>query len=146
MILWLQYKTAMNNISCLVDNQFVSSYTGQQMSKIMASLPSSTNELLAMLVAGQINQNNDLISGTAIATQALTSLSPSDVKTATHPAKAIRAIVTVFENNIIFRFDANPAANLGFVGAKNANFEISLNFPFRFVSQSGQASIFITYY
>jgi hypothetical protein len=95
-----------------------------------------------------INADDDNVLGEApISVQSITSTGPTDVKTLTVPSGATRAIVSVHENNIIFRTDGEtPAANTGHISEAGRNFMVGAIASFKFVASAANSVIFVSYF
>jgi hypothetical protein len=134
------------NVSCLVNAGVLSQAQADEFGKIIAQLPSGTSELLKMLNAQLLSQENDPI---ILGVETLTKNNVT-VGVLTPPAGATKAILSVYTNAIMYRLDANNPAGpaTGHHLAALATLEINELEGFRFVAfdNSASATIFVTYY
>lgn len=140
---------AFSSLECLVFKNTISNDHSNNLKSIIASLPTSEGDLLQFISANLIlnNESVGVMQGEPIGTQSITSTGPTNVKSLIVPTGARRAIVSVHQNNIIFRIDAGtPALNTGHGSTSGSNFSIANLAKFKFVSEVGTAVIFVTYF
>lgn len=140
---------AFSSLECLVFKNTISNDHSNSLKSIIASLPTSEGDLLQFISANLIlnNESVGVMQGEPIGVQSITSTGPADVKSLTVPTGARRAIISVHQNNIIFRIDAGvPAVNVGHSSSVGSNFSIANLDKFRFVSAAGSAVVFVTYF
>lgn len=138
-----------SSLECLDTKDIISSEQSQALKKIAGLLPSSVAELMQVIAAISLSRQNNDNSFTAnpIGSESITSTGIADIKVFNTPLNSRRAMITVFDNNIIFRFDGgNPAMNTGHFSSVGSNFLISGLSDFKFISFTGSATIFVTYF
>jgi len=138
-----------NQLKCLETKGLITDAQKNRISQIAAGLPSSDGDLLRFIAAlSLINVDDDNILGESpIGVQSITSTGTSDVKSLTVPAGATRAIISVHENNIIFRTDGGtPAADVGHISEVGRNFIVGAISSFKFVASAADSVIFVSYF
>lgn len=137
-----------NQLECLEASGLITDSQLARMKKISASLPHATGDLLAIIAAASLSQGDtNLLDGTPIGVQSLSSTGTADVKSLTVPADTTKAVVTVHTNNIIFRLDGTaPTITSAHVGIVNTTFMVGNLAGFKFAGQATAADIFVTYY
>lgn len=134
-------------IQCMVTAGLISQEEGERLSKIWANLPFSEGGLLAIIAASLINNGNNINFSDPISTESVSSTGLADVQSLTIPEGATKAVVTPYGNNIIYRIDGNdPAADSGHYLQVGINYIINDLSDFRFVSEAGNATLFITFF
>lgn len=134
------------NVSCLVTAGILSEAQADELGKIIGQLPSGTAELLKMLNAQLLSQEND---STILGVETITKNNVT-VGSLTIPAGATKAIFSVYANAIMYRLDADTPVGptTGHYVAILGTLELNELEGFRFVAYDGSASatIFVTYY
>ena len=134
-------------IECLTTSGAISESEKSSLLQVAKNLPTTTSELLGLIAAKLLTGNYE--SFQPIGTESIISSDYSDQKSLTIPSGATRCIITAFDNNVIFRLDATPAApGSARILLENETAKISALNEFIFASQSGTdaATIFVEYY
>lgn len=140
--------SAFANLQCLKESGRITESQYEQMVQIIAKLPSTSMDLLPMIVALLLLQDSEVaFSKPPIAIEAVASTGPLDPHALSSiPSGATMAKVTTLGNNIIFRIDATNPVSVARVCKKDESFTLRELSGFRFASQTGTANIFVEYY
>lgn len=138
-----------SNIQCLIDKGILSPEQAavvQQLSGVQG-----TSALLSIIAATLINDNSSFVSGKPLGVEAVSGVSSTNDYTLQNiPAGATRAVVTPWDNSIVFRSDGQATVHTGdgHFAAQGSNIIIKdlEDFHFRAASPAVQASLFVSYY
>ena len=135
-------------LECLEAKGLIQDGQMDRVKRIAASLPTTQADLLAIIAATSLVESADDLLSLSMGTQQVLSSNSADVKSLNPPSGATRAIISVHENNIIFRLDSGiPSPSMGHFAEKEKNFTIGALNDFKFISVSEtDAVIFVTYY
>jgi hypothetical protein len=138
-----------DTFTCMEAAGLITDAQRAQLSKIATRLPQNNKDLLQVIAAASVARiEGEQFFGSPIGSESITSSAFNDVKALTVPEGATRAIVSVHENNIIFRMDGqDPTDTAGHIGSTGSNFSVGSLLDFRFVSGvAGNAIIFVSYF
>lgn len=145
---------AVQSIQCLEAHGVISEDVAASMKSIVSRLPDGSSAAEAIIMALSLSSNSATrastvnFSDTPIGSQSITSNNDSDVKTLTPTSGATKALVTAWDNNVMFRLDSsNPVAGSSHFAAQGSNFVVSNMSGFRLASvDSGPVTVFVSYY
>jgi hypothetical protein len=136
-----------NFFTCMEAAGIITESQRARLTQLARSLPETDNGLLSVIAASLLMGDAESYHGTPISTQNIASTGIGDVKSLTVPTGATTALITVHDNNIIFRTDGGtPADNTGHIALANANFSVGSLSDFKFASASGTANLFVSYF
>ena len=136
-----------NQLECLEASGLITNAQLSRIKKVSMGLPNAEADLLTIIAAVALSKEENLLMGTPLGTQSISSTGTVDVKTLTVPAGATRAVVSIHTNNIIFRTDGvAPILTGANVGLVNTSISIGNLSGFKFAGQAATAAIFVTYY